>query len=140
MARPTASTFDFNALSEPEEANWQSAGVTVPIPAPIVAAVQRSLDQGTGEGADRVGKPLSFTVPTDNGAEGANVVTLRNFLRRAADEKSYGMDIRVEVVKEGKEAGKAAKVSFRTRARKFQGRGRKPASEAPAAAEGTPSE
>jgi hypothetical protein len=137
MARPTASQgFDFNALSAEPEDQWSQAGTVVPIPESIVNAVQKSLDAGTGEGKERVGSPLSFTVPTDNGAEGANVVTLKNFLRRAADAKGYGMDVRVEVVKSGKDAGKLAKVSFRTRAQKFAGRGRKPATastEAPSA-------
>src|SRR4051812_7868565 len=114
MARPTASQgFDFNALSaEPAGDKWsQAGGATVPIPDSIVKAVQASLDAGTGEGKDRVGSPLSFTVPTDKGAEGANVVTLKNFLRRAADAKGYGMDVRVELVKSGAQAGKAATVS-----------------------------
>lgn len=136
MARPTASQgFDFNALTaEPVGDEWSQAGTLVPIPDSIVKAVQASLDAGTGEGKDRVGSPLSFTVPTDKGAEGANVVTLKNFLRRAADAKSYGMDVRVELVKSGPQAGKAARVSFRTRAQKFAGRGRKPGTAATEAA------
>lgn len=128
MARPTASQgFDFNALSAEPEEQWSQAGTTVPIPDAIVKAVQASLDAGTGEGKERVGSPLSFTVPTDKGADGANVVTLKNFLRRAADNKNYGIDVRIEVLKSGPQAGKAAKVSFRTRGQKFAGRGRKPA-------------
>jgi hypothetical protein len=129
MARPTASQgFEFDALAaaEPEQ-EWASVGSSQPIPAPVVKAVQDSLDKGKGEGKDRVGAPLSFTVPTDKGADGGNVVTLKNFLRRAADAKGYGMDVRVEVIKTGAQAGKAAKVSFRTRGQKFAGRGRKPA-------------
>jgi hypothetical protein len=138
MARPTASQgFNFDALTpEAVEDGWSQAGTVVPIPESIVKAVQASLDAGTGEGKERVGSPLSFTVPSDKGVDGANVVTLKNFLRRAADAKNYGMDVRAEIVKSGKDAGKAVKVSFRTRGQKFAGRGRKPATastEAPAA-------